>query len=61
MTDDAVPISPTKVGEISTSHGEVAPMYLVGYFGGKPVYRTTAICAQGKKSLYFHKAITPIF
>lgn len=53
MTDDALPISPVKVGEMATSHGDIAPMYLVGYFGGKPVYRTTSYCAQGKKILYF--------
>ena len=47
MTDDLVPLSPTKVGDSVDSHGDSAPMFLLGNFMGEPVYRTTHTLATG--------------
>lgn len=50
MTEDVIPINPVKVGEVTTSYEEVVPMYLIGYIGGDPVYRTTTCWAGGKNT-----------
>jgi hypothetical protein len=36
-----------KAGDMVDLHGSVAPMYLMGYFHGGPVYRTTITNATG--------------
>lgn len=61
MTDDLVSVSPTKVGAIVDSNGDTAPMYLMGYFEGEPVYRTTFSLTNGNDDflsyLYFFKIL----
>ena len=47
MTDDLVSVSPIKVGDIIDSDGDTAPMYLMGYLEGDPIYRTTYSLATG--------------
>jgi hypothetical protein len=45
--ENIVPLSPARVGEAADEHGDLAPIYLMGYFGGEPVYRTINTYATG--------------
>ena len=49
MTDNLLPISPIRVGHLAHTNGSTAPMYLMGYNMGEPVYRTTFAMASGKQ------------
>jgi hypothetical protein len=47
MVDDLIPTAPMKAGNMIDPHGNTAPMYLMGYFRGEPVYRTITTNAIG--------------
>jgi hypothetical protein len=48
MTDDLVPVDPVKFGLVLDNNRPPAPMYLVGYIGCEPVYKTMSTLATGK-------------
>ena len=49
MTDNLLPVSPIRVGNLAHPNGTTAPMYLMGYLMGEPVYRTTFAMASGER------------
>lgn len=48
MTNDAIPIDPVRMGSILDANGDKSPMYLIGFYMGEPVYRTTHALANGE-------------
>ncbi len=48
ITDEVVPATPVKLGYLLQQNAEVAPLYLVGYIGGEPVYKTNNTLVTGK-------------
>ena len=58
MTDDVVHIEPVKSGLLLDYGRPTVPMYLVGYIGNEPVYKTTNTPATGNYSLLIMLVIT---
>lgn len=47
-------IVPMRVGDINDGHGSTGALYLIGFWNGEPIYRTTHTAAHCKKNIYSH-------
>ena len=57
ITDDVVSSNPVKFGCLLEQNGMATPLYLVGYIGDEPVYKTTSTLATGKQAFYSLKIL----
>jgi hypothetical protein len=52
QNENLIAITPVLQDYIDDGHGSIGPLFLIGYLGGKPVYRTTHTVAHCKDDFF---------